>query len=194
MKHLLGLLLLLAIAFTSCEGRKTQRQALSESIAEFKKSVNIEINVYIPETYIEQDVDTLMNNGFRVKIKTYADMSNAVRFSKIKDTINYQTYYRNFKFDISVSKDDKVIYNKSFNKKKVNKAFKYKGNLVSGSDLFNFDTLAVLKSIQVNDDPTYTNMVLIDIMYAIPESDRYAIHRMFIDNRGKSNIVQVEVK
>ncbi|WP_179018960.1 hypothetical protein [Winogradskyella forsetii] len=194
MRHLLGLLFLLTIAFTSCEGRKTQRQALSESIEEFKKTVHFETNVYIPETYLEQDVDTLMSNGFRVKIKTYADMSNAVRFSKIKDTINYQTYYRNFKFDISVTKDDKVIYNESFNKKKVNKAFNYNGNLVSGSDLHHFDRLAVLKSIQVNDDPSYTNMVLIDIMYAIPETDRYAIHRMFIDNRGKSNIVQVEVK
>ncbi|WP_178988759.1 hypothetical protein [Winogradskyella schleiferi] len=193
MKHLLGLLLLLT-AFTSCEGRKTQRQALSESIEEFKKAVNIETIVYIPETYIEQDVDTLMSNGFRVKIKTYADMSNAVRFSNIKDTINYQTYYRNFKFDINVTKDDKVIYNKSFNKKKVNKAFKYKGNLVSGSDLYNFDTLAVLKSIQVNDDPSYTNMVLIDIMYAIPETDRFASHRLFIDEKGKSHIVQLGEK
>ncbi|WP_179006364.1 hypothetical protein [Winogradskyella forsetii] len=194
MRHLLGLLLLLTIAFTSCEGRKTQRQALSESIEEFKKTVHFETKVYIPETYLEQEIDTLMSNGFRVKIKTYADMSNAVRFSKIKDTINYQMHYRNFKFDISVTKDHKVIYNESFDKKKVNKAFNYNENLVSGSDLHHFDRLAVLKSIQVNDDPTYTNMVLIDIMYAIPETDRYAIHRMFIDNRGKSNIVQVEVK
>lgn len=192
MKHILALVLLLAIAFTSCEGRKTQSQALSESIEEFKKTVNFETNVYIPETYMEQEVDTLMSNGFHVKIKTYADMSSAVRFSKIKDTINYQTHYRNFKFDISVTKDDKEIYNESFDKQKVNKAFNYNTNLTSGSDLHNFDTLAVLKSINVNDDPSYTNMVLIDIMYAIPESDRFASHRLFIDNKGKSNIVQVE--
>ena len=194
MKHLLGLLLLLTIGFTSCEGKKTKHQALSESIEEFKTSVSFETNVYIPETYLEHEVDTLMRNGFRVKIKTYSDMTNSVQFSKIKDTINYQTYYRNFKFDVSVTKDEKVIYIESFDKKKVNEAFNYNANLVSGSELYNFDTLAVLKSIQVNDDPTYTNEVLIDIMYAIPESDRSASHRLCIDAKGKSNIVQVEVK
>ena len=194
MRHLLGLLLLLTVAFTSCEGRKTQRQALSESIEEFKKTVHFETKVYIPETYLEQEVDTLMSNGFRVKIKTYSDMSNAVRFSKIKDTINYQTHYRNFKFDVSVIKDNEEIYNETFNKEKVNEAFNYHKNLVSGSDLYNFDTLAVLKSIHVNDDPTYTNMVLINITYAIPESERSSSHTLFIDDKGKSNIVQIQVK
>ena len=194
MKHLLGLLIIIILGFTSCEDRKTQSQALSESIQEFKKKVNFETNVYIPETYLEQEIDTLMSNGFRVKIKTYSDMSNAVRFSKIKDTINYQTHYRNFKFNISVTKDSKLIYNESFDKQKVNKDFNYDSNLIAGSDLYNFDTLAVLKSIQVNDDPTYTNMVLINIMHAIPESDKYAWHTLFINENGKSNIVQIEVK
>lgn len=194
MKQLILILLIIGIGFFSCEDRKTQNQALSESIEEFKKTVNFETNVYIPETYIEQEVDTIMSNGFRVKVKTYSDLSNAVRFSKIKDTINYQTHYRNFKFDISIYKNDKEIYNESFDKQKINKAFNYDANLVSGSDLYNFNTLAVLKSINVNDDPSYTNVVLIDIMYAIPESNRYATHRLFIDNKGKSNVVQTEVK
>ena len=194
MKHLLGLLIIITISVTSCEGRKTKSQALSESIQKFNKTVNFETNTFIPETYLEQEVDTLMSNGYRVKIKTYADMSNAVQFSKIKDTINQQTHYRNFKFDVTVLKDDKQIYNESFDKQKVNKAFNFDANFVAGSELYNFNTLAVLKSIHVNDDPTYTNMVLIDIMYAIPESDRYASHTLFIDHKGKSNIVQVEVK
>lgn len=193
MKNLLGLLIILIIAFTSCEGKKTKSQALSESIEEFKKTVNFETNVYIPESFMEREVDTTLSNGFHVKIKTYSDMSNAVRFSKIIDTINYQTHYRNFKFEVIVSKNDKEIYNKSFDKKKINKAFNYSNKLMSGSDLYNFDTLAVLESINVNDDPSYTNMVIIDIVYAIPESDKYALHRLFIDERGKSNIVQTEV-
>ncbi|WP_225035766.1 hypothetical protein [Winogradskyella sp. SM1960] len=193
MKHFLGLLIVSIIAFTSCDGRKTQGQALSDSIEKFKKTVNFETNVYIPKNYMEHEVDTIMSNGYRVKIKTYSDMSNAVLLSKIKDTINYQTYYRNFKFDVSVTKNDKEIYNESFDKQKVNKDFKYTDNLVAGSHLYNFDKLAVLKSIQVNDDPTYTNMVLIDIVHAIPETDKYAFHTMYIKENGKSNIVQVDV-
>ena len=194
MKHFFGLLLILAISFTSCDGKKTKKQALSESIEEFKKTVNFETNVYIPESYMEREVDTLLSNGYRVKIKSYSDMTNSVRFSKIKDTINYQTHYRNFKFEVNVTKDEKLIYTEKFDKQKVNKAFNYDANLVSGSGLSDFDTLAVLKSIEVNDDPFYTNMVVIDVLFTIPESDRSASHRMFIDAMGKSNIVQVEVK
>ena len=194
MKHLLAILTLCSIALMSCEGRKTQQQALFESIEEFKKTVSFEKHVYIPESYMEQEVDTLMSNGFRVKIKTYTDMTNAVHFSKIKDTVNYQTYYRNFKFDVSVTKDEQEIYNESFDKQRVNKAFNYNTNLIAGSDLYQFNTLAVLKSIQVNDDPAYTNRVAIDILYSIPETDKLASHMLFIDKKGKSNIIQVEVK
>lgn len=191
MKQLILLLLIMGIGLSSCDGRKSQNQALSDSIEEFKKTVNFETNVYIPKTYIEQEVDTIMSNGFRVKIKTYTDLSNSVRFSKIKDTINYQTHYRNFKFDIAVLKDDKEIYKQSFNKQKINKLFNYKANLTSGSDLYNFNKLAVLKSINVNDDPSYTNMVLIDIVYGIPESEKSSSHRLFIDSKGKSHSVQL---
>ena len=194
MKNYLIFLIIIVIGFTSCENRKSKSQALSESVKEFKKTVNLETNVFIPDTYFEHEVDTLISNGYRVKIKTYTDMSNSVLFSKIKDTINYQTYYRNFKFDITVSKNEKVIYQENFNKEKVNKAFNYNPNLVEGSDLYNFDKLAILKSIQVNDDPTYQNMVVIDILYAIPESDKSASHTLFINSKGKSNIVQIEVK
>ncbi len=38
------------------------------------------------------------------------------------------------------------------------------------------------------------NSVGIDIIYGIPESDRYASYTLFIDDNGKSNIVQIEVK
>lgn len=193
MKHLLVLLLLLAIGLTSCEDKKTKYQALSESIEAFKKTVTLETNVYIPESYMEREVDTLMSNGFRVKIKTYPDMVNSVRFSKIKDTVNHQTHYRNFKFDLSVTKDDKLIYSETFDKQKVNKTLNYSSNLVLGSDLHNFDTLAVLKSIEVNDDPSYTNVAVIDIMYAIPESDRIASHRLFIHEKGTADIVQIDI-
>lgn len=194
MKNLLGLLLILLIGFTSCEGKKTTAEALSESIDAFKKSVNLEVNVYIPETYLEHEVDSLLSNGYRVKIKTYADMANAVLFTKIKDTINYQTHYRNFKFEVSVLKNDELIYSNSFDKAKVNKAFNYKPDLTSDSLLYNFDTLAVLKSIQINDDPSFKNKVAIDILYSIPETDRYASHRLFIDEIGTSHIEHIEVK
>ncbi|EDP70042.1 hypothetical protein FBALC1_10932 [Flavobacteriales bacterium ALC-1] len=193
MRNLFGLLLILVIGFTSCEGRKTQNQALSESIEEFKKNVSLEVDIYKPEIYVEREVDTLLSNGYRVKIKAYSDMDNNVLFTKIKDTINYQTHYRNYKFSVSVLKDNILIYNESFDKQRVNIDFGYKTNLSSESPLHSFNNLGVLKSIQINEDPTYKNKVVIDILHVIPESDRYASHSLFIDRKGSSNIKLIDV-
>ncbi|MBU2920462.1 hypothetical protein KO504_03850 [Winogradskyella psychrotolerans] len=191
MKHLLGLFIITLIAFTSCEGRKTQSQALSESIEEFKKTVNFESNVYIPENYTEREVDTVMSNGFRVKIKIYSDMSSDVLFSKIKDTINYQTHYRNFKFDIRVEKEGELIYEESFDKHKANQLFGYHNNYSPDSPFHDFDKLAILQSIQVDDEPSLKNTVLIDVMFAIPETNRSALHTLFVNDNGTINMVHV---
>ncbi|MAB47917.1 MAG: hypothetical protein CMC05_04725 [Flavobacteriaceae bacterium] len=192
MRNILGLLLIIVLGFTSCEGRITKNQALAKDIEEFNKTVSVQIDVYKPENYTERQVDTTLNNGFRVKIKTYTDMDNSVLFTKIKDTINYQTYYRNFKFDILVEKNNKVIYNKSFDKQKANKAFNFNSNLLKGSELYNFDKLAILNAIQLDDDPSYTNTVAIDVMYAIPETDKVSHHKILINDKGKANFIQTK--
>lgn len=192
MRNILGLLLIIVLGFTSCEGRITKNQALAKDIEEFNKTVSVQIDVYKPESYTERQVDTTLSNGFKVKIKAYTDMDNSVLFTKIKDTINYQTYYRNFKFDILVEKDNKVIYNKSFDKQKANKVFKFNANLTKGSQLYNFNKLAILNAIQVDDDPSYTNMVSIDVMYAIPETDKVSHHKILINDKGKANFIQTE--
>jgi len=192
MRNILGLLLFIVLAFTSCEGRITKNQSLAKDIEEFNKTVSVQIDVYKPESYTERQVDTTLSNGFRVKIKAYTDMDNSVLFTKIKDTINYQTYYRNFKFDILVEKDNKIIYNKSFDKQKANTAFNFNTNLLKGSDLYNFDKLAILNAIQVDDDPSYINTVAIDVMYAIPETDKVSHHKILINDKGKANFIQTE--
>ena len=192
MRNLLGVLLILIVGFTSCEGRVTKNQALAEDIEEFKKTVSVQVDIHKPENYTERQVDTTLSNGFRVKIKVYTDMDNSVLFSKIKDTVNYQTYYRNFKFDILIEKDNKVIYNKRFDKQKANKVFKFNANLLKGSELYTFDKLAILNAIQVDDDPIYTNMVAIDVMYAIPETNKTSYHKIVINDKGKANFIQTE--
>ncbi len=192
MRNILGLLLIIVLAFTSCEGRITKNQALAKDIEEFNKTVSVQIDVYKPESFTERQVDTTLSNGFRVKIKAYTDMDNSVLFTKIKDTVNYQTYYRNFKFDILVEKNNKVIYNKSFDKQKANKAFNFNSNLLKGSELYNFDKLAILNAIQLDDDPSYTNTVAIDVMYAIPETDKVSHHKILINDKGKANFIQTE--
>lgn len=182
----------MVLGFTCCEGRKTSHQALSKSIEEFKKNVTLETHVYIPETYMEHELDSTLSSGFRIKIKTYSDMEHSVRFSKIKDTVNYQTHYRNFKFDIHIEKEGQLIYKESFDKLKVNKTFGYRDDFSSASPFYNFSTLAVLKSISLDDENSSNNEVHINLIYAIPETDKSAIHILSISEDGSSNVILVK--
>lgn len=182
----LSFVLIVIIAFTSCEGRKTKSQALSEDIEEFRKTVTVEIPVYEPESYMEREVDTLLHSGYRVKIKTFSDMENTVRVTQIKDTINYQTYYRNFKFLISVEKNGKTIYNDQFDKKRVNKLFRFENP--ESSDLKDFNELGVLKSIEFNENYSTSESIEIDIMYAIPNTNKVTLHTIIINDEGLMHI------
>jgi hypothetical protein len=189
MKYILYLFIVTIIVFTSCEGRKTSHEALLESIEKYDKEVTVEKSLYIPEFYSEREVDTLISNGFRVKIKTYSDMNNSVVFTKIKDTINYRTHYRNFKFDILVKKDGKIVYQESFDKEKVNKEFGYKSDLDSNSLIYKFNELAILKSVQLETDNYSNDAINISIAYAIPNRDFIDWHKFRIDKKGKREFI-----
>lgn len=187
---LLAFFAIICIISVSCEGRKTQNQALKESVEEFKKTVNLEVDIYEPENYFEKEIDTLMYNGFRVKIKTYSDMDNSVLlFSKIKDTINYQSHYRNFKFDISVEKDGKLLYSESFDKEKVNQTLGYNTITNSKDPKHDFDKLAILKSIAIDKDLSTSDAILINLAYAIPKKSFIDWHKIRIDKNGKRDFI-----
>lgn len=187
------LVAIIALGFINCDGRRNTQQALSESISEFKKRVNIEIDVFIPEGYTAHEVDSVLDNGFDVSIKTYTDMEHSTTQTRIKDTINYQTHYRNYIYNILIKKSGRDIYKEQFTKEKANRVLGYTSDLVSESELHDFDKLAVLKRVAVNSEKSSKHSVAIDIMYAIPETERYALHRLFVTEDGKSNIIKVEV-
>lgn len=192
MRILLGILALLMIGFTSCEGRKTKNQALAEAVEEFKKNVSFEIEVYHPESYVEQDVDTLFSNGFHVNIKTYADLENSVLYTKIKDTINYQTHYRNFNFDILIEKDGKSIFKKHFNKQIINTLFNFNSKTTSHKSDDDFELLGILKSVELVNDLPISNTIKIDVLYTIPETHKRSLHTIFIDENGSYKVKRNE--
>lgn len=190
MRKLLGLFIVLIVALTSFEVLKTQSQALSEDIKVFTESVDISLDVYEPEAYVERETDTILSNGYHIKIKTYADMDHSVLFTKIKDTLNYQTYYRNFKFDILVEKDGKTIYNNQFDKRKINKLFRFDSVTKSNIQDYDFDKLGVLKSVQFKDSLDSSQGITIEVLYTIPETDRYSLHTLLIDKNGTLDVTR----
>ncbi len=186
MRKFLFIFLLLVLAFTSCEGRKNKAQAFTEDIEEFSKKVIIEIPIYEPEAYMERKIDTLFQNGYRVSINTFTDMNNTVLFTKIKDTINYQTYYRNFKFRILIEKHGKLIYDNTFDKNRINDLLNF--NNLNASELKDFDELAILKSIELSKTQPLSEHIEIDIMYAIPNTNKISLHTLYINEEGLLNV------
>lgn len=190
MKNIFYLLLVLILGFTSCEGRKTNTKSLSESISSFKENNTIEVNEFIPESYFESHIDTILSNGFRVKIQTSTDMKNHVAFTKTKNDINYSTNYRNYSFNIVLEKNGQNIFDESFNKQKVNALLGYLSNPTEELPTNNFDKLALLKSIHLNEELSIENdSVYIDIAYAIPNKDYIDWHTLKIDKNGKSTFM-----
>lgn len=116
MKKTISLLVLLVIGFTSCNGRITANQSLTESIEEFKINTAIESQTYIPEVYTEISNDTLLSNGFRVKTTTFTDMDHSIVRFVVKDSVTYKKYYRDVEGLVTVNFKNKCVFEKTINK------------------------------------------------------------------------------
>ncbi len=165
MKKLL-FLILLTIIFISCDGRnrkhKTNRAILIENklLDSFSQRVT-----YFPESYTEISTDTILSNGFKVKIKSYTDMQNNVLNEFEEGSIHFKHYYREYNTDIEIVKNEKVIFSDTINKSFLIQKLKETHSDFESYSLINFyldEELSALK-----------NNVVICAMYNTPKSKTY---------------------
>jgi hypothetical protein len=161
MKNLLVFLLILIICFTSCEGRRTQNQALAESIEAFKKDTLFEKVTYTPETYEEAVIDTILSNGFRVKIKTFSDMNNSSLLEAFKKGSSvYKKFYRKNVSEIEIYYNNVIIDSKRIDKP-----------LFTNNQNMDFWNKAILGAVTINELKSLENELVLNIYYCIPESE-----------------------
>ncbi|TYB73167.1 hypothetical protein [Bizionia myxarmorum] len=111
------ILLVFAITFAACDGRDRLEKTPQEILKETKLLDSFSTKtVFIPQTYTEIKTDTILNNGFRIKIKTYSDLENNLVDSIKIDSITTKTFYREFISEVTVFKDEKEIFNKTVDK------------------------------------------------------------------------------
>lgn len=116
MKYFTLLLFLIITAFVSCVGRDRAQNSDKDNVVNSKLSDSFfEKTEYIPEIYTQIDVDTLLSNGFRVKIMVYSDMESSYLNKFQLDSIKYKHYYRYFNADIKVIKNKNEIYSNTIN-------------------------------------------------------------------------------
>ena len=124
MKQFIFLLVIATIGIVSisCDGRdrvfKTNTEVLIENklLDSFSEKIT-----YVPETYTEVATDTILYNGFHVKLKTYTIMDKHIVNEFKQDSIVYKKYYREFVTDVIVTKNDKEIFNERIDKEFIHK-------------------------------------------------------------------------
>ena len=186
MKKFVLLMLLLVLSFLSCEGRKTKAESLKESVAKFKDSLGkLEITEYIPEKYVEVKTDSILTNGFSISIKTYTNMTRFITCkNQVDHTLTHVNNYRDWVSEVTIKKNDKVIFDKVFD-----------ANFFLENDKTIGDSLhkAINNKVWIDDDfPLDKNHVSLVGGFIFPESKKTLYYDIKIDNEGKYSVIKIE--
>ena len=181
MRKLIILMIFIGIASASCDGRdrvyKSNVVILKEGklLGSFSESIT-----YIPETYMQVLTDTILSNGFHVKIKTYPDMSQSVLKSFRQDSINHKTYYIEFISDIVIIKNSIEIFNE-----KVDKNFLKK--IRNTLHLEN----AIVKLVVDEYASTQANSVVLSTIIYNMDGNEVYFYNLIIDSEGHFKLKEV---
>ncbi len=183
MKFLLStFLLILVVCSASCDGRDRVYKTNTDVLKENKLLDSFSENVtFIPDTYTQVVTDTILSNGFRIKIETYSDMKESILNTVTSDAIIHKKYYREFKSNVVVYKDDKEILSKQIDKPFFAKNFE---TLNTASDNLVLSSVFVDQEIQTNNDETK-----IDVNYYHPINNYYLNFRIIVNETGDFKIL-----
>jgi hypothetical protein len=180
---MLLILLTGTMIFSSCDRRTTKRDALKASVAKFKSNIKSpHVAEYFPKSYAEVQTDTILSNGYRVSIKNFTNMNKLVALPK-SVKINETTQFRQIDSEITVYKNDKLIFknvfsnvfSEHFNKEKISLQ-DYLNNGIS------IDEMASLSQ----------NKVVLITANTIPKNNQGTYYKLSIDEQGNSNIKKIE--
>lgn len=122
MKKLLFLLPVLSIVLFSCDGKERVYKTNTEVLKEHKLLDSFSEKVeFIPEFHTEIKTDTILDNGFRIKIRYHRHIKEYVSVKQTKDSIKHTINYYDFVSKISIYKDSIEIFNKDIYKRSLEK-------------------------------------------------------------------------
>jgi hypothetical protein len=175
------LLLILIICLASCDGRdriyKTNTDILKENKLLDSFSENI---TYIPETYTEVVTDTILSNGFHIKMKTYSHMEYSVLNEFEQNSITYKEFYREFISEVIITKNSKEIFNKRVDKHFLN-------NIKNDLQLNN----AIVKLMVDESSSIENNNIVLSAMIQKIGSKKVTFCDIVIDSEGHFELKEV---
>lgn len=183
MKHLLLIIIVIGLGFTSCDGRRNHHESLNESIKEFKKKSAVQNTDYIPKTFHEVITDTIMSNGKHIRLKAYTDMKNSVvKTSKKQDNITLEKHYREVLTEVTLTNNDRVFFRQTIDK-----------NLILKNDI---SKTALLKSstclgIWLDEFKSLGDDTVLITTYLEPETQEKAHYNIIIKPTGDFHIIPI---
>ena len=165
MKQLLILSVCFGIlCFTSCDGKERALKIAHQNAEDSTLSKSFfESTEYFPKDYTESITDTLLTNGFRVKMLFASDMKDNLLREFKADTIHYKHYYREFNLKKVAHKNDSELLNQF-----IDKAYLIEQNQENKALLKD----AIMHYAGIDQEASLLkNEAIIDIVYCKPETD-----------------------
>lgn len=183
----LFILPILILSFISCDGKDRKTKSNVTILKESKLLDSFSENItYIPAKEVKMITDTILSNGFNLKIKNQTDTLNNISTSYAKDSIKYITHYRQFISDIKIEKDNKSIFSST-----INKAFlinKYKSLII---EKLNLDNLRFGGAFVNDNDPTNESVIL-SLYLDNPIIETLFIYNLSISSNGETDFKYVK--
>jgi len=183
MKNILIVLILVCVAFVSCDGRKSRSESLKTSVEEFnERQSDVVIVSYYPKEYTEVVTDTLIYNNVKVHIKNYSLPNESLFMSIIdKAVLIKQKQHRVFESDVVISTPSKELLNTHISAEQFKSMYPDE-----------FWNQATLEHVWVNQELSTSNDVKLDISFINPSDNSYKLYRMSIDGDGQQEIELIE--
>lgn len=180
MKNYIFFFFILALAFTSCDGRDRALQSNEERVLRSKLSfTDIEAIKYIPEKAIRSVTDTIIDSNINVKVSYYSSPNKVIEILH-KNNKKTKTYYRAFESEIKVVKNNKLLFSKTLSK----------DNFLTEES--NFWNDAVLQYVWLDEFESTDNNYKFYCSFLVPETENYKMYSIHYNNLGNKTIKLLE--
>ena len=169
---LIPLLLLLAISFMNCDGRIRKHRSSAEILTE-SNLINAFSNQpnFIPKQPVKIETDTILSNGFRIKLDYYSNKN-------LKKANTEQTNHYNFEAILEVLFNDERINTTIINK-----------HLFKDFESSSFFDKAIMQFVWIDHEASTGNSLYLKTSFRIPETDIFKDYAIIINDQG---YIQIE--
>lgn len=166
------LLLLMAISFMNCDGRHRKHKSNVDVLAESNllNTFSSQLNS-VPNQPVTIETDTILSNGFRVKLDYYSKENYIELYSN-------QTHYFNFEAQLTV-----LLNNENINNSVINK------QLFKDFETTSFWDKAIMQFVWIDHEAASEGSICLNTSFRIPETEIFKDYTIIINDKG---VIQIK--